>query len=372
MKTVLCILSLSFILFCSCQGETDTSLLLQGHEYKLWYIDSGDKDSLEWINLDTIKLKSFWTECEYDEKEEWEGSYQYDCESEYVYYIRTGKETGLEILRRFKKKRKAPEFLYMDREGYACVLAFDRKAGDFVEKQDSEMTGIWKLKNDSIMIINKNHYLYRKTGNNPNTVQISNLQTGNDIKITDANFPPTLSGHEISWTDKEEKSHSKKWGFGIKKSPLLQGYDCKLWRDEKKYYDFHKSNKFVFWAVDDEYFLRDYYYCCYTYFDKYGRYTSLYLTALSGDRWCMRTYEELFCEGPLDCDDLITYDWHPNVNDWRPYGNDSTLCGGGRTVQILPDSNADTLHIRDLETNEDFRYIAVNLPPRSKNKKVKK
>jgi hypothetical protein len=104
---------------------------LQGHEYKLWYIDVKDKDSLEWINLDTVKLTSFWTEWEYDEKEEWEGSYQYDCESEYVYYIKTSKETGLEVLRRFKKKRKTPEFLYMDRDGYACVLTLDRKAGDF-------------------------------------------------------------------------------------------------------------------------------------------------------------------------------------------------------------------------------------------------
>jgi hypothetical protein len=368
MKSILyIILSLSFI-FCSCRGKIEDSLLLQGYKYKLWYIDVKDKDTLEWINLDTVKLKSFWTECEYDEKEEWEGSYQYDCESEYVYYIKTGKETGLEVLRRFKKKSPTPEFLYMDRDGYACVLTLDRKAGDFVEKQDSEMTGIWKLKNDSVMIINNNRYLYRKTCNNPNTVQIINLQTGNDIKITDTGFPPALSGHEISWTDKEEKSHRQKWGFGIKQSPLLQGDDCKLWGDEKNF-DFYKSNKFVFWAVDNEYFLRDYYYCRFIYFDKYGRYTSLYLTALSGDRWCMRVYEELFCEGPLDCDELITCGWHPDGNDSILYV--CNMDSFNETVKISH-NNKDTLFLHHLETNEDLCYIAVNLPPKSKNKKFKK
>jgi hypothetical protein len=41
-------------------------------------------------------------------------------------------------------------------------------------------------------------------------------------------------------------------------------------------------------------------------------------------------------------------------------------------VQILPDSNADTLHLRDLDTNEKLRYIAINLPPKSKNKSLGK
>ncbi|MDR0573740.1 MAG: hypothetical protein LBG96_06880 [Tannerella sp.] len=368
MKTVLCIiLSLCFILFCSCQDKTDTGLFLHGHEYKLWYIDAKDKDSLEWINLDTVKLKSFWTECEYDEKEEWEGTYQYGCESEYVYYIKTAKGTGLEMLRRFKKKRKAPEFLYMDRDGYACVLILDRKAGDFVEKQDAEMTGNWKMKNDSIIMINSNLYLFKKTGGKPNTVQLSNLKTDSVMEIIDANFPPALLNEPVIWTDEKDKEHYRKWGFGIKKSPVLQGYDYKLWRHEKNI-NFYKPQKFAFWSVDDEYFLRDYYYCYFIYCDKYGRSIALYLTNLSGNRWSMREYEELFCDGWLDCDDIITCGWHPEGNDAILHV--CALDSFNDTIKISY-SNKDTLHLHNLMINEDLPYIAVNLPPKSKNKKFK-
>jgi hypothetical protein len=35
-------------------------------------------------------------------------------------------------------------------------------------------------------------------------------------------------------------------------------------------------------------------------------------------------------------------------------------------------NNQDTLHLRNLTTNDELRYIAVNLQPKSKNKKLKK
>jgi hypothetical protein len=344
----------------SCRAKTDTGLLLQGHEYKLWHIYREDKDSFEWNNLDIAKLNSFWIQ--YKDVDEYVNDTDRNCE--HAHYALISSQKRIYRFQWFKKKRKAPEFLYMDRDGYACMLVLNRETGNFVEKQDAEMTGYWKLKNDSILIINNNRYLYRKTGNNPNTVQIRNLQTGNDIKITDTNFPPALSGHEISWTDKEEKSHRQKWGFGIKKSPLLQGDDCKLWRKEEKFCGTNPLDCGIDIMYEDiDYITRYCYYCQFMYFDRYGRYANLYLT---GDKWHIW---ESSCDEICCGDDVVfTYDWHPNVNDWRPYGNDSTLCGGGITVQILPDSNADTLHLRDLDTNEKLRYIAINLPPKSKNK----
>jgi hypothetical protein len=340
----------------SCSAKTDTGLLLQGHEYKLWHICSEDKDSLEWMNLDVAKLQSFWIQY----KDEDEFINDTDRDSEHACYTRINPKKGINIFQIFKKKRKAPEFLYIDRDGYSCVLALNRETGDFVEKQEAEMTGTLKVKNDSILIINNNRYLYRKTGRNPDTVQIRNLQTGNEIKIIDANIFPGLSGHKINWTEKEETFHREKWGFGIKQSPLLQGFDSKLWRKEEKFCRWSSldcGTNFI--SEDIDYISRSYYYCQFMYFDRYGRYAHLYLT---GDKWrIMETdcYDEICCS-----DDVVLYGWRPN-------GNDSTLLGP-RTVQILPAGNADTLHLRDLETNEMFRYIAIHLPPKSKNKKFKK
>jgi hypothetical protein len=336
---------------------------LQGHEYKLWHIAGEDKDSLEWIHLDTVKLNSFWVrykdvdECINDP----------DRNSEHACYCRFSTKKEMRRFQFFKKKRNAPEFLYLDRNGYACVLVLNRETGNFVEKQDAEMTGYWKLKNDSIMIINNNHYLYRKTGNNPNTVvQLTNLRTGDELKITDVRFPPGLSRHEISWTEENDREHHKKWGFGIKQSPFLQGYDCKLWRKEEDFCGTYPMDNGVtdcgvkISYGDIDYITRDYYYCQYMYFDRYGRYAHLYL---SGDGWSI--HESNCYDDEICCDDLFY------IHDWHPNGNDSTLCGY-RTVRILQNSNADTLHLRDLDTNEDLRYIAVNLPPKSKNKKFKK
>jgi hypothetical protein len=360
MKSILyIILSLSFI-FCSCQGKIEDSLLLQGHEYKLWYIENENenRDSLEWFNLDLLKLESFWTE--------YGGEKEHDqWDSEYAYYIAIN-HYGLEKQRKFRKKRNIPEFLYIDRDGYVCILALDRWTGDFVEKQDTEMTGIWKLKNDSVMIINKNRYLLKKTDKKSNTLMIRNMKTSRDMKLTDTNFPPPLHDHKAYWTDKEEKEHREKWGYGIKQSPLLQGYDYKLWRN-KKDYGYHNYLKLLMFERDTTYIWRDYYYCNFIYLDKCGRYTDLYL---SGDGWHIRI-------SPW-CNDLTyTYEyeyengrWSSKYKRWHPNGNDSIPIGF-KAVQIMQNSG-DTLYLRELNTNEDLCYIAVNLPPKSKNKKFKK
>jgi hypothetical protein len=354
-KTLLHVLLPScFMLLCSCQGKVDTSLLLQGCEYKLWYIDAKEKDPLEWTDLDTMKLNSFWMK--YKDMDEFINDP--DRDSEHASYALISSKKGIYRFHDFKKKRKAPEFLYMDRDGYVCLLVLNRETGNFVEKQDTDLTGYWRLKNDSMLIINNSRYLYRKVGKNPDTVQVKNLQTGNDIKIIDANFPPTLT-HEISWTDSEEISHRQKWGFGIKQSPLLQGYDYKLWRKEEEFCGTHSMDCGISYIYEDIVNItRSYYYCQYMYFDKYGRYAHLYLT---GDDWRIR---ESGCD-EICCDDVkFVFHWHPSSND-------STLLGP-ITAQILPASNADTLHLRVLETNEDIRYIAVNLPPKSKREKFKK
>jgi hypothetical protein len=346
-------------MFCSCQSKIDDSVLLQGHEYKLWHIVTECKNLFEWTDLDTTKLKSFWTEYELIPDE-------YRDHDEHVSLYRISNKTGIQRL--FKKKGNTPEFLYLDRDGYACVLVFNRETGDFVEKQDSEMTGYWKLKSASVMMINDNRYSISKTGNNPDAIQITNLQTGDNLKITDAaDFLPELNRHKIRWTEENDSAYHKKWGFGIKQSPLLQENDYKLWRNEKYNCGIHSSHEEDCMVLPEEnidYITRFYYYGEFMYFDRYGRYGYIHLC---GERW--RIIHEWRCD---DDDEPSKPDYRSKSDylyKWYPEGNDTIVCDDRRFK--ISYSNKDTLHLRDLETNEDLRYIAVNLPPKSKKGKYK-
>jgi hypothetical protein len=256
MKVAIYILLSIIFLFNSCQRKRDDSPLLQGHEYKLWYIDSADK-----------------------------------------YF---------------------PYFLYIDRDGYACVLALDRELGDFVEKEDSEETGYWKLKNDSVMLLNDSRYHFKLTGRNPDTIKIRNLQRGDSMQIIDANFPPDMSYPPISWSDfppqyKERRQNEEeiqyrynKWGKEMVKSILLQGHDYQLWRSkdlppviytpDREYittdtlsgwliYSYDSATTTVYQGGDtvlNHAFPYYHYYCRFVYFDKYGQMALLYL---SGNGW---------------------------------------------------------------------------------------
>jgi hypothetical protein len=322
-------------------------------------MDDGS-DSLEWNNLDTVKLNSFWV------KDVDEYVNDHDMNSEYAHYIRISKKKGMNRYQWFKKKSDAPEFLYIDKDRYACRLVFNRKTGDFDEIPDAELTGYWKLKNDSLMMINNNRYSIKRIGNiHPVAIQITDLKTGNKLKIRDSSFPPALNNeYYINWTEENDKAHHKKWGFGIKQSPLLQGYDYKLWRKGEDFYGCRPVNKGMEFMYEDiDYINRYYYYCEFMYFDKYGRYAGLYLF---GDEWRMRGYEELFCMGLLDCDVVITCGWQPVGNDSIRY----VYLNFNETVKISY-SNKDTLHLHNLKTNEELRYIAVNLPPKNKRGKFK-
>jgi hypothetical protein len=342
---------------CSCQSKIDDSVLLQGNEYKLWHIVAECNDSLEWTNLDTIKLKSLWTEY----KDTVDGEYisDHNKNNEYVLYEKFSKENNIQQW--FEKKGKAPEFLYLDRDGYACMMVLNRETGDFVEKQDSEMTGYWKMKNDSAMMINDNRYSISNTGNNTDAIQITNLQTGDKLKITDAaDFLPEPNRQKIRWTEENDKAHHKKWGVGIKQSPLLQGDNYKLWRNEENNCRIHCPDCGADFLYEDiDYITRFYYYGEFMYFDRYGRYGYIHLC---GDGW--RIIQEWRCD---DDDESSKPDYRSKSDylyKWYPEGNDTIVCDDRRFK--ISYSNKDTLYLRDLETNEDLRYIAVNLPPKSK------
>jgi hypothetical protein len=259
-------------------------------------------------------------------------------------------------------------------------LALDREVGDFVEKEDSEETGYWKLKNDSVMLLNDSRYHFKLTGRNPDTIKIRNLQRGDSMQIIDTHFPPNLYEHSVVWTDIREKAHYAKWGYGIKQIYLLQGYDYKLWRSENippDLYDPHRPERLIT-VVDtppppvidyDEYQLFPgsdtvystyplYYYCTFNYFDKYGKRQRLYLT---GERW---SFENPY-SNPICCDDLV------DIHHWAPAaGNDTVYVyyGDGSRLSY---SN-DTLYFHNLEINDFVMYcLSVNLPPKSKKAGIK-
>ena len=347
---------LFIILYSSCQKKRDDSLFLQKYEYKLWYIvkESEPQDSSEWIQLGSFKIEPSWEEdvSIWDWGEDYQPSIAYDWSHDrawYYNYINTRKRP-----RYFVKKGETPEYLYMDRDGYACVLYFDRNAANFFEKPEAEMTGHWSLKNDSIMLLNNVRYLCRQTGANPTTIQVKNLQTGMRMQIVDANIP-YVCDHAVTWSDDEEMLHKEKWGYGIKGSPLLQGSDSKLWREEDNFGIYDPYDTHV--ALETDYFERRYYYCMFMYFDKYGRYADL---AIDGRKW--RMWEHYYPDIDVDDYKLTTY-WYLN-------GNDSTQC----IFQIASISytHPDTLNLRNVATGEKIRYIAINLPPKSKWEKSKK
>ena len=361
---------LFIILYSSCQKKRDDSLFLQKYEYKLWYIvkESEPQDSSAWIQLGSFKIEPSWEEdvSIWDWGEDYQPSIAYDLSYDRAWYC--DHINTVENPRYFVKKGETPEFLYMDRDGYACVLYFDRNAANFFEKPEAEMTGYWELKNDSIMILNNNRYSFRKIGKNLDTVLICNLKTGDSMKIMDANFPLNLRYRSpVGWTDENEKYHKERWGFGIKQSPFLQGYDCKLWREEKCRGFYEPYDPLLKYGHD--YISWCYYYCRFIYFDKYGGYDELYLSGLYDDlyhpvnRWCIW---ESDCND-VECDEMFL---EKNIYNWFPNGNDSTHYAY-RTVDISF-NHKDTLHLRDVETGEEIRYIAVNLPPKSKWEKSKK
>jgi hypothetical protein len=321
MKTVLyIILSLCFTLFCSCQSEPDDSVLLHGHEYKLWYIDSDDK-----------------------------------------YF---------------------PEFLYVDRDGCAYVLALDRKEGDFFEKQDSELTGCWKLKNDTVLILNNNCYMLKRTGTNPDTIVINSLQTENSMKLIDANFPPDLYEHNKNRTDENDSDYRKKHGYGIKQNPLLQGNNCMLWKSKERppgvycpdghfvvYEGAHPSPSFfkrynatVYPGSDTIYGAYPlYYYCPFVYFDSEGKMDFVFLT---GKEWrFLPSYEnELY-----SFDMIYTHIWFPvNSSDHNKPDGLAVTYGYENSLYI-----DDERYIDGERFDWKVCYTIASLPPARKNRKSK-
>ena len=331
----------------SCGKKRDVNFLLQNKEYKLWYIDNDDKDTSVHICLDTLSIK--------DEE---------SFESFLAEHFNPDKY-DLELLN-FMKDKKFPEFLYIDKDGYACVLVLDRNIGDFVEKKDSEITGVWEMKNDTVMVLHNSCYLLKKTGTNPDTVLISNLQTESNMKIIDTNFPPDLNKYTDRSLIKEAGIHNGKWGKRIEQSPLLQGYDYKLWRIEgvprKIYYKHEYQNVY---EREVEILHPQYTYFTFRYFDKYGGIANIYLAA---DKWrfddvthSMETWRfDMYRD---EADDLVS------VNYWHPMEKDTVSFGYSEFILY---NHKDTLHLRDVETGEEYRYIAVNLPPKSKWEKSKK
>jgi hypothetical protein len=343
------IMSLCFILLCSCKNKRDESLLLQNHEYKLWYIinEEESKDSVEWINIGTLKIESFWEEYDWD-NEGYETDYNFDYRS-YYNFIK-----DVERPRRFKKKGHVPEYLYVDRDGYACILFFDREAGNFFEKQDAEMTGLWKLKNDSTLLINNNLYSFKQTDIKSDTLQISNMNTGKTLKIKDSGFP-FVCGHAISWTNEDEKHYRKVLGLGIKDNPLLQGNDHKLWREDGELGFYYPNSPDLYEGYD--YLFGPNYYCMFLYFDRYGRYANL---AMAADEWRMwENQYHIMSETDLK---ITTY--------WRPVSKDSTFCAFW--IVNIAYTHPDTLILSKEGVKDELRYIAINLPPKSKWQKFKK
>jgi len=345
-------------LFLSCRNNREDSQLLQKQDYKLWQIvDDKKTDSVEWINVGNLKLESSWEE----EPVVWKNGYGWSgltYDGNYDYIVYNNFIEPVKWPRFFKKKGVMPEFLYFDSDGYACIVYFDRQAGNFFEKQDTEMSGKWKIKNDSILTINNNSFLYKQTGKNPATLTISNLNTGKTIQVVDSRIP-YVCGHQIAWTEEAEKSHRKKWGFGIKASPLLQGNNSKLWREENRINrcEINYDNPFV--DRGKEFFERSYYCRNLMYFDKYGRYADLDFTGLD---W--RMSENNYPSGIVEMiRDFVITSWYPN-------GNDSTFCG--YNTYSISYTHPDTLNLRNVETGETIRYIAINLPLKSKWKESRK
>jgi hypothetical protein len=280
-------------------------MLLQGREYKLWYVDSEDKYS--------------------------------------------------------------PDFLYIDRDGYACLLALDRKVGDFVEKQGWEMAGRWYSTNDSSMEHNKNCYCLKVTGRNPDTIVISNLQTADSMKIIDTGFPPNLYEHDIEWMDSDEQSYRKKMGRGIRQNSLLRGHDYQLWRsnewspyvrnpDEYEFIrynpslpdSFYRRHHTTIFPGGDTIFSADplYYYCTFMYLDRYGKMDYIYL---DGEEWrFLQPYKNNIC---------CYYD--VTVHYWYPVGSNYDTCGAMTVIS----GHGDSLHIVSKTGKDESSYVVVNLPP---------
>ena len=332
---------LSIILLFSCQSKRENSLLLQNQGFKLWLIvnDKQNNDSIEWIQLGDFKIESFWKE--YERGKGYSSDYSFD-QLWFRNYI-----SQTDGPRLFMKKGDVPEYLYFDSDGYACKLFFDRKAGNFFDRKNPVMTGLWKLKNDSILIINNNRFSFKQIDANPITLLVRDFKTGNTITIKDA-FPD-VSWHYAPWKDEYDKSHLEKWGFGIKDSPLLQGNDYKLWREEKNYGFEELINPS--YETSDYCITKYYYYCMFMYFDKYGRYADL---AIAADEW--RIWDHGYFR--INNDDL------EYQTSWYPNGNDSTFCSYG-TVSISY-THPDTLNIREVVKGRKERFIAINLPPKSK------
>jgi len=316
-------------------------LLLQKNEYKLWRIvDNQPLDSIKWHPIGTFKLESFWDECE-EKKDCWDAH----CEYDYVLYQNC--ISTFEKPRIFRKKNPIPEYLYIDKDGYVCVVYFDKNRGNFFEKPDSDMTGFWKLKTDSIIIINNKSYIFRQTDNKISII-LNELNSEKTIKIVETNFP-YICNRDIVWSGEAEKGHLKKWGFGITNSPLLQGFNFKLWRDEQNL-GFLWDDELIY-SQGKDYLSHRYYYCMFKYFDKFGRYADI---AFTEDKWDIS--EHFYPR--INNDDLVS------VTSWYPNGNDSTFCGY-RTMR-LSYTHPDTLQLHDVKTDEEFRWIAINLPPKSK------
>jgi hypothetical protein len=231
-------------------------------------------------------------------------------------------------------------------------------------KMDS-IIGDWKMKNDSVMILNNDLYLLKVTGKNPDSVLLRNLKTNDSIKIIDMGFPPDLSdiwGDEMA--DKRDKEHYEKWGDNIKVSPLLQGHDYKLWIYVHDFEIYEKTippppppslkyHAIQYPSSDTVYYNIEWYaYEEFVYFDKYGKMIPFFPLVDAG----RRSYfvNPLYCTNNAGDNQIYVSYWH--------VGND-TIFADGKMYRILF-NDEDNLEIENLETNDVFYLVKVPLPPK--------
>jgi hypothetical protein len=240
-------------------------------------------------------------------------------------------------------------------------------------KTDS-IIGDWKMKNDSVMILNNDLYLLKVTGKNPDAVLLCNLKTTDSIKIIDMGFPPDLSdiwGDETA--NKRDREHYEKWRDSIKVSPLLQGHDYKLWHISSRGYEDTYINLDIpetlyappppppslkyhviqYPNSDTVYYnIERYAYEKFVYFDKYGKMIPFFPLVDAG----RRSYfvNPLYCTNNAGDNQIYVSYWHA--------GND-TVFFDGKMYQITVHDEYE-LKIKNLETNKISYLLEVYLPPK--------
>ena len=329
------------IVLCHSCSEPSYNLFLQDKEYKLWYIDNDDKDfSRHIVQYDTMHIRN-------------------EEELAYLMNETLSDENYRSMIQDYRKSRKNPDFLYMDRDGYACVLTLDRDIENFVEKSDSEMTGFYQLKNDSVFLLNGIRFLYKGIGN---AITLTNTQTGETTKIIDSNLPQNMRTSLDRSSHTNIHSHYERWGSEMAKSPLLQGHEYKLWRiegvSERNYLPYHIH---AVYGGDIQIRYLEYCYFTFVYFDNYGLTAYIYLP---GNEW--RFNDVFFSEENRNYDYYHAFEYGNSITDyWYPANQDTVYVGSNR-MEVISCEHEDTIDTRNMDTGKELRYISVNLPPKSK------